>query len=105
MGAETTNGDGFGVGWYGVHDRAVPARYVRYSSQQDSRTLFVSADVAALQQLHPENERLQQLIEGDRVVVSEPLGDLSGAWLKVPEATALMIADGDLQQRSFTPSG
>src|SRR6185436_2782488 len=27
MGAETTNGDGFGVGWYGERDRSVPARY------------------------------------------------------------------------------
>ena len=27
MGAETTNGDGFGVGWYGIRDRATPARY------------------------------------------------------------------------------
>ena len=27
MGAETTNGDGFGVGWYGVRDRTSPARY------------------------------------------------------------------------------
>jgi predicted glutamine amidotransferase len=78
---------------------------IRYSSQHDSRTLFVSADVDALQQLHPENERLQQLSEGDRVVVSEPLGDLAGAWLEVPESTALEVADGALQQRPFTPSG
>jgi predicted glutamine amidotransferase len=27
MGAETTNGDGFGIGWYGITDRSVPARY------------------------------------------------------------------------------
>jgi len=27
MGAETTNGDGFGVGWYGVRDSSNPARY------------------------------------------------------------------------------
>ena len=27
MGAETTNGDGFGVGWYGAGDRTLPARY------------------------------------------------------------------------------
>lgn len=27
MGAETTNGDGFGVGWYGVADRTKPAGY------------------------------------------------------------------------------
>jgi predicted glutamine amidotransferase len=77
---------------------------IRYSSEHNSRTLFVSADVAALRQLHPDNERLQQLSEGDRVVVSEPLGDLSGAWLEVPESTVLVIADGDLQQQAFTPA-
>lgn len=27
MGAETTNGDGFGVGWYLERDRTLPARY------------------------------------------------------------------------------
>ena len=27
MGAETTNGDGFGVGWYGVDGSTGPARY------------------------------------------------------------------------------
>jgi predicted glutamine amidotransferase len=78
---------------------------VRYSTEHDSRSLFVSADVAALQQLHPENERLQRLSEGDRVVVSEPLGDLSGAWLEVPESTSLLVEDGDLRQQPFTPSG
>ena len=78
---------------------------IRYSTEHDSRSLFVSADVAALQQLHPENERLQQFSEGDRVVVSEPFGDLAGAWREVPESTALVIEDGDLHQRSFTPSG
>ncbi len=77
---------------------------IRYSTVHDSRSLFVSADVAALQQLHPENERLQQLSEGDRVVVSEPFGDLEGAWHEVPESTALVIEDGDVSQRPFTPS-
>jgi predicted glutamine amidotransferase len=77
---------------------------IRYSSEHNSRTLFVSADVAALRQLHPDNERLQQLSEGARVVVSEPLGDLSGAWLEVPESTVLVIADGDLEQQAFTPA-
>ena len=27
MGVETTNGDGFGVGWYSANDRAAPTRY------------------------------------------------------------------------------
>ena len=49
---------------------------IRYSSDHDSRTLFVSADVDAVRRLHPENERLQRMSEGDRVVVSEPLSDL-----------------------------
>jgi hypothetical protein len=48
-------------------------------------------------------ERLQRLSEGDRVVVSEPLADLSGAWLEVPESTALALEDGILSQRPFRP--
>ncbi len=34
---------------------------IRYSSQHDSRTLFVSADLDAVRRLHPDNERLQRL--------------------------------------------
>ena len=76
---------------------------IRYSSQHDSRTLFVSEDLDAVRRLHPDNERLQQLSEGDRVVVSEPLADLSGAWLEVPESTALVVANGAVEQRPFQP--
>ncbi len=76
---------------------------IRYSSAHDSRTLFVSEDLDALRRLHPENERLQRLAEGDRVIVSEPLGDLEGAWLEVPESTALVIEDGRYEHRPFIP--
>ena len=76
---------------------------IRYSSEHASRTLFASADVDALRRLHPDNERLQKLSEGDRVVVSEPLADLSGAWHEIPESTALIIADGQLEQQPFEP--
>jgi predicted glutamine amidotransferase len=76
---------------------------VRYSSEHASRTLYTSADVNALRRLHPENERLQQLSEGDRVVVSEPLSDLPGAWIETPESTTLVIADGELAHRPFQP--
>lgn len=78
---------------------------IRYSSAGESRTLFVSADVDALRRLHPENERLQALSEGDRVVVSEPISDLSGAWIEVPEATAIVIGHGSDEQRAFEPIG
>jgi predicted glutamine amidotransferase len=76
---------------------------VRYSSVGASRTLFSSADAESLRALHPENERLQLLRGEDRCVVSEPLTDLPGMWLEVPEATALIIEDGPDEQRAFTP--
>ena len=76
---------------------------IRYSSEHNSRTLFISADVDAVRRLHPDNERLQQLSEGDRVVVSEPLSDLSGAWLEIPESTGLVVANGVVEQQPFQP--
>ncbi len=63
----------------------------RYSSAHRSRTLFVSQDAATLRALHPEAPRLQRLTDEDRVIVSEPLGDLSGAWVEVPESTAVIV--------------
>ena len=56
-----------------------------------------------MRRLHPENERLQRLSEGDRVVVSEPLSDLPGAWIEVPESTALVVAGGELEHQPFRP--
>lgn len=76
----------------------------RYSSEHRSRTLFVSEDVDALKRLHPENARLQELEEGDRVVVSEPLSDLPGAWIEIPESTALVVEAGSVEQRPFEPA-
>jgi predicted glutamine amidotransferase len=76
---------------------------LRYSSARQSRTLYVSEDAAALRALHPESERLQRLGDDDRAVVSEPLGDLPGAWLEVPESTALVVQPGPDEQRPFHP--
>ena len=60
-------------------------------------------DVDALRKLHPDNPRLQQFTREDRVVVSEPPGDLPGAWLAIPESTAMIIQPGDDEQRPFEP--
>jgi glutamine amidotransferase len=76
---------------------------VRYSSAHESRSLFLSEDVDALRRLHPDNPRLQRFTEGDRVVVSEPLADLAGAWLEVPESTAVLLEDGGYEERPFKP--
>ena len=77
---------------------------VRYSSQHESRTLFVSEHADTLRKLHPDNPRLQQFTDEDRVVVSEPPGDLPGAWLAIPESTALIIQPGADEQRPFQPA-
>jgi glutamine amidotransferase len=76
---------------------------VRYSSEHQSRTLFVSQHADALRKLHPDNPRLQRFTDEDRVVVSEPPVDLPGAWLEVPESTALIIQPGPDEQRPFQP--
>jgi predicted glutamine amidotransferase len=76
---------------------------VRYSTEGRSRTLFVSADVESVRRLHPDNPRLERLREGDRVIVSEPFSDLPGVWDEIPEATALTVANGNVEQRSFVP--
>lgn len=75
----------------------------RYASDQTPRTLFVSEDVDAVRRLHPENPRLRELTEGDRIVVSEPLVDLAGAWREIPESTAIEVADGLIEERPFRP--
>jgi len=76
---------------------------VRYSTEHSSRSLFVSEDVSALRELHPDNPQLQRLSDADRAIVSEPPGDLPGAWLEVPESTALVIEAGALEQLPFRP--
>jgi predicted glutamine amidotransferase len=76
----------------------------RYSTEGKSRSLFVSCDAAAIRRLHPENERLQRLLDEDRVVVSEPLSDLPGVWEGIPESTVLVVQPGDDEQLPFRPS-
>lgn len=72
---------------------------VRYSTDRRSRTLFTSGDVHALRRLHPDNPRLQRMLDEDRVIVSEPFSDLPGAWLEVPESTAVTIGPGGAEER------
>jgi glutamine amidotransferase len=76
---------------------------VRYSTEGRSRTLFASADARALRELHPDNPRLQQLRDEDRLVVSEPFADLPGAWEELPEASVLIVQPGEDEQRAFRP--
>jgi predicted glutamine amidotransferase len=75
----------------------------RYSSERQSRTLFYSTAVASLRRLHPEVALLRTAGEETRLIVSEPLGDLPGAWNEVPESAAGVVRPGADEIRSFEP--
>jgi glutamine amidotransferase len=75
----------------------------RYSSEGKSRSLFYSTDVRTLRAQHPDNPILHQVSDESRLVVSEPLGDLAGAWNEVPESSFGVIQKGQDQLMSFTP--
>jgi predicted glutamine amidotransferase len=77
---------------------------VRYASTGPVRTLFASADAGSIRRLHPENPRLQQLSDDDRLIVSEPFADLPGVWQEIPEQTAVTVRRGGvLEHRPFAP--
>jgi glutamine amidotransferase len=75
----------------------------RYSSQGRSRTLFYSTRVDTLRQQHPEVAMLHEFSDESRLVVSEPLGDLKGAWNEVPESHYGVIQAGQDDLRPFVP--
>jgi hypothetical protein len=81
FGAETTNGDGFGVGWY--DDEPTPG-------------VFRSIEPAS------EREIFHQVSDDARLVVSEPIGGLPGAWHEVPEASYGVIGRGHDELLSFS---
>ena len=68
------------------------------------RSLFHSADIATLRQQYPDNPILHELSDDARLVVSEPLGDLRGAWREVPESTCLVTQGGREELRDFSPT-
>ena len=75
----------------------------RYSSEGESRSLYFSTEARALKQMHPEIEELQLLSDEARAIVSEPLGDLVGAWNEVPESSVGLVQPGQDELRPFTP--
>jgi glutamine amidotransferase len=75
----------------------------RYSSEGSSRSLFFSTLVSSLRQAHPDNALLQRLSDETRIVVSEPLGDLEGAWNEVPESSWGVIQEGQDELHPFAP--
>jgi hypothetical protein len=75
----------------------------RYSSGNDSGSLYFSTRMDALKALYPESAELQGLSDETRVVVSEPLEDLPGVWREVPESHVGIVQPGDDELRPFSP--
>ena len=74
----------------------------RYSSEGKSRSLFYSRDVPTLKRLYPEREILQEVGSDASLVVSEPIGDLPGAWREVPEASWVVVGRGEEELTPLT---
>jgi predicted glutamine amidotransferase len=75
----------------------------RYSSEKATSTLFFSTEIAQLRHLYPELQVLEGLREDTRLVVSEPLRDLPGAWHEVPEASWASVRPGEQRIHPFEP--
>ena len=75
----------------------------RYSSEGRSRSLFQSTDISTLRHQYPDNPLLHDLSDETRLVVSEPLGDLRGAWREVPEASSVTVHGAEDEVRPFAP--
>ena len=77
----------------------------RYSSVGKSRSMFVTHDVPKIREMYPDTRVLSEVevSENSRLVVSEPIGDLPGAWKEVPEATCCIVEDGRESFQPFAP--
>jgi predicted glutamine amidotransferase len=75
----------------------------RYSSEGKSRSLYYSNDVRTVRQLHPERPRLHELSDETRIIVSEPLVELAGAWTEVPESSYGIVQEGEDELHEFRP--
>jgi predicted glutamine amidotransferase len=75
----------------------------RYSSEGKSRSLYYSEKVSAVRELYPELA-LDEFDDESRLIVSEPLRDLPGAWHEVPESSYGIVRPGQDELRPFRPS-
>ena len=75
----------------------------RYSSEGKSRSLYYSTDMRSVREMYPERPRLQEVSDETRLIVSEPLLDLPGAWNEVPESSYGVVQEGEDELRPFQP--
>jgi glutamine amidotransferase len=74
---------------------------LRYSSEGKSRSLFYTGNLPTLRELYPEREILFEVSDESRLVVSEPIGNLPGAWHEVPESSYGVVGPGEDSMHPF----
>jgi predicted glutamine amidotransferase len=75
----------------------------RYSSEGNSRSLYYSTKVETLREMYPERPRLREVSDESRIIVSEPIVELAGAWNEVPESSYGLVCEGEDQLHPFQP--
>jgi glutamine amidotransferase len=74
---------------------------VRYASDGDAPTLYHSR---AMEDLYRLNPALRDRFSADaRAIVSEPPGDVAAAWTEIPQSTAVIVEQGEIEHRPFEP--
>ena len=73
----------------------------RYSTQGRSRSLFHSVDIPTIREMYPDAERLTLFGDDAHVVVSEPLNDLPGTFVEVPESTVAILDPTGYRHQPF----
>jgi glutamine amidotransferase len=78
---------------------------VRYSTTHQSRSLYYSEDIATLRAMYPDTHLAAPVPDDARFIASEPFTTtLPGAWIKVPESTAIIVRAGQPVERlAFVP--
>lgn len=73
----------------------------RYSTAGRSRSLFHSTDIETLRRMYPDADRLRVFGRRAHVIVSEPLNDLPGAFVEVPESTVSILDETGYRYEPF----
>jgi len=73
----------------------------RFSNEGKSRSLYYSTDMRTVREMYPERPRLQEVSDETRIIVSEPIVELAGAWNEVPESHVGIVQPGADELRPF----
>jgi len=72
---------------------------LRYSSDRNSRTLYVNEGRSGVQEVLGDDTPLRPA----HIVLSEPLDDCSGCWVPIPESSFVTVRRGHLEVEGFEP--